>query len=65
MVMAISDCQALQFGLQFHPESILTPLGDRLLRNFVAHESGQPAAPYGGRTRACISTCGNDPAMRL
>ncbi len=31
MAMAISDPAALQIGLQFHPESILTPLGDRLL----------------------------------
>jgi len=31
MAMAVSDQAAGQFGLQFHPESILTPLGDRLL----------------------------------
>lgn len=31
MAMAISDEKALQVGLQFHPESILTPLGDDLL----------------------------------
>jgi anthranilate synthase component 2 len=24
------------YGLQFHPESILTPDGDRILRNFLA-----------------------------
>jgi anthranilate synthase/aminodeoxychorismate synthase-like glutamine amidotransferase len=29
--MAISDAPARQIGLQFHPESILTPLGDELL----------------------------------
>jgi anthranilate synthase/aminodeoxychorismate synthase-like glutamine amidotransferase len=29
--MAISDASARQVGLQFHPESILTPLGDELL----------------------------------
>ena len=31
MAMAIRDDEAAQIGLQFHPESILTPLGDRLI----------------------------------
>ena len=31
MAMAIRDERAGQLGLQFHPESILTPCGDRLL----------------------------------
>ena len=31
MAMAVSDSAAGQFGLQFHPESILTPLGARLI----------------------------------
>ena len=35
MAMAISDRQALQTGLQFHPESILTPHGDLMLRNII------------------------------
>ena len=35
MAMAISDAEALQVGLQFHPESILTPRGDRLLTNIL------------------------------
>jgi anthranilate synthase/aminodeoxychorismate synthase-like glutamine amidotransferase len=38
MAMAISDPEARQTGLQFHPESILTPHGDTMLRNIV--ESG-------------------------
>ena len=25
-----------RFGLQFHPESILTPLGDRILSRFLS-----------------------------
>lgn len=33
MAMAISDPSAMQTGFQFHPESILTPDGDRLLQN--------------------------------
>jgi anthranilate synthase/aminodeoxychorismate synthase-like glutamine amidotransferase len=35
MAMAISDADALQTGLQFHPESILTPVGSRMLRNIL------------------------------
>lgn len=35
MAMAISDKAALQTGLQFHPESILTPHGDQMLRNVI------------------------------
>ncbi|WP_294173783.1 aminodeoxychorismate/anthranilate synthase component II [uncultured Sphingomonas sp.] len=35
VIMAVSDRTALQVGLQFHPESILTPDGDRLLRNLL------------------------------
>ena len=35
MAMAISDPEALQTGLQFHPESILTLRGDAILRNVI------------------------------
>ena len=35
MAMAISDEEAMQTGLQFHPESILTTHGDRMLSNIV------------------------------
>ena len=35
MAMAISDTDALQTGLQFHPESILTPAGQTILGNIL------------------------------
>ena len=37
MAMAITDPAALQTGLQFHPESLLTPAGDALLGNIMAN----------------------------
>ena len=36
MAMAISDSVAMQTGLQFHPESILSPNGDRILATILA-----------------------------
>lgn len=41
MAMAVSDAKALQTGLQFHPESILTPDGDRILRNIIERTGEQ------------------------
>jgi anthranilate synthase component 2 len=35
MAMAISDREAMQTGVQFHPESILTPAGSRILANLI------------------------------
>jgi len=48
MAMAISDPQALQTGLQFHPESILTLHGDRILQNVLedAREARAAIPPY-------------------
>lgn len=45
MAMAISDGGAKQVGLQFHPESILTPMGDRLLANILAWADERRDAP--------------------
>ncbi len=35
MAMAISDSEARQVGLQFHPESLLTPVGQKILANVL------------------------------
>ncbi len=35
LVMGVRHRSLPRFGVQFHPESILTPLGDRLLANFM------------------------------
>ncbi|MBV9526803.1 aminodeoxychorismate/anthranilate synthase component II [Sphingomonas sp.] len=35
MAMAISDRDAKQIGVQFHPESVLTPTGQRILQNVL------------------------------
>ncbi len=36
VVMAVEHESLPRFGVQFHPESILTPLGDRILGNFLS-----------------------------
>jgi len=35
MAMAISDRDARQVGVQFHPESVLSPMGQRILANVL------------------------------
>lgn len=44
MAMAISDRQAMQTGLQFHPESILTRGGGTMLANILADATSARAA---------------------
>ncbi len=59
MAMAVSNYDEGQFGLQFHPESILTPLGARLLDGVLGRAearrlsfAGLTAAPPAGRIAA-------------
>ena len=50
-IMAVRHRSLVVEGVQFHPESILTPDGPRLLGNFLTYtagERGQPAAPGAG-----------------
>lgn len=37
-VMAVEDAQKKVYGLQFHPESIMTPLGREMMINFLQEE---------------------------
>ncbi|RMH01634.1 MAG: aminodeoxychorismate/anthranilate synthase component II [Planctomycetota bacterium] len=36
LVMAVEHLELPRYGIQFHPESILTPQGDRILARFLA-----------------------------
>ena len=36
MAMAVEHRTVPRFGVQFHPESILTPEGPRVVENFLA-----------------------------
>jgi len=49
-VMGIRHCHYPAFGVQFHPESILTPEGKRLLENFLVIGNQEKAEEvYDGR----------------
>ena len=59
MAMAVCHDEHGQFGLQFHPESILTPLGDRLIEAMLDWAelrrrafAGLTAAPSAGKVAA-------------
>jgi anthranilate synthase component II len=50
MAMAISDPFTLQSAVQFHPESILTPHGDRILQNVLNAAGASQQALRSGAT---------------
>ncbi len=43
MAMAISDPKAMQVGVQFHPESVLTPAGQKILANVLMMNAAEQA----------------------
>lgn len=42
VIMGLEHCEQALYGVQFHPESIMTPDGKRILQNFLAVCQGQP-----------------------
>ena len=53
MAMAVSSERAGQLGLQFHPESILTPMGGRLLASVLGWAEARRLAFAGLTAAAC------------
>jgi anthranilate synthase component II len=48
-IMGIRHREHLTEGVQFHPESIMTPVGKRLLKNFLEVAGGQDKTKGNGR----------------
>ena len=57
MAMAITDESAMQTGLQFHPESILTLHGDAILRNVLELSAAALAKKEGVDRNGAIPSC--------
>ena len=51
IVMSIRDEAAMQYGVQFHPESMLTDWGQRIIDNFVALVCPATLQPRGATGR--------------
>lgn len=49
LVMALEHRRRPWFGVQFHPESILTPHGSRIVANFLALTAASVAGSGQGR----------------
>ncbi|HEY2839025.1 MAG TPA: aminodeoxychorismate/anthranilate synthase component II [Pirellulales bacterium] len=45
VIMAVRHVEFPIFGVQFHPESILTSVGKQLLKNFLLDSQASPQAP--------------------
>jgi len=52
LVMAVAHREYPTFGLQFHPESILTPDGYAMLANFLKYCAGHSGAGAGASENA-------------
>ncbi len=65
LVMALGHRELPLFGVQFHPESVLTPEGARLLANFLDLCGEVPLAPIAGRAAAVTDPPGVPPAAAL